>query len=200
MSGVAAVACTAVGIAFVSHVAPAGELATATWPFHGCEADDVRALAGATGGRWQGEQHTIGPLTLRHRAWLECSTRTCAARVEMDAVHDRSSLPAPAVVPAPLAVTARGSHKELQMQLDGPDARSLARDMGSASYLDGGQRHRIVLDQGTLARSVLLRIRTVVSCDVDADRCTIASDPVVYVPYDDTLKCGALASDSVPAF
>ena len=98
-----------------------------------------------------------------------------------------------AIVPAPLALTLRRGHQ-------GHHRRSLADGMGDAAFPDRGERHRILWDQGVFAGSVWLRIRAVVSRSLDADQCSITSDPVVYVPYDDMLECGALASEIVPGF
>lgn len=184
---------------FVSSSA-ADEEKDVIWPFNGCEADDVRSLAGVSGGSWRGQNHAIGPLTLRHHAQLDCWAGSCAARLGMEVARDGSSLPGPAIVPAPLALTLRGAHDGHQMRLDGAEARSLANGLGAAAFLDNGERHRVLLDQGVLAKSVWLRIRTVVSCSVDAEQCSISSDPVVYMPYDDLLKCGALASEAFAAF
>ena len=189
LRGLAACFCAIVVSVAVVHRSAADESKVVVWPFDGCEADDVRSLAGTREGSWQGDNHLIGPLTLQHRA-----------RLGMDVAHDRASLPGSAIVPAPLALTLRGGHEGHHMRFAGSAARSLADGMGDAAFLDRGERHRVLLDHGVLGGSVWLRIRTVVSCSLDADQCSISSDPVVYVPYDDTLKCGALASEVVRAF
>ena len=169
------------------------EAGTVTWPFDGCEAADIAAIvATADTTDWTGDSHSMGPWTLRHTADLDCQDGDCSARLTLTIDHAGTLLAAEPVV-APLTLTARGRHLGQALGLDGEAARSLHDNLGEAAFDQAGAIKRVLMDYGTLADAVLVRVRTEIACTPDARSCTVVADPIAYIAYDDRTRCGSLA-------
>lgn len=173
------------------------EATTITWPFHGCEAADVAALAAsaaasAAATAWSGDAHALGPWTLRHTASLDCAGGDCRALLTLS-TDQAGKLLAASPAPAPLALTTRGRHQGQSLTLDGEAARSLHANLGAGAFHHDGAVKRVLMDYGTLAEAVSVRIRTEVSCTPDAAACTITADPAAFIPYNDDIACGSFA-------
>lgn len=174
-------------------IAASAEAATVSWPFHGCEAADIQALVAQGHDDWTGEPHTAGPWTLHHSASLDCAGGGCEALLTMTTDH-AGKLLAAEPVPAALALTSRARHLGQSLTLDGEAAQSLRDNLGEAAFIQDGAVKRVMMDYGTLAEAVAIRIRTEVSCSQGEARCTIKADPITYIAYDDRSPCGSLAA------
>jgi hypothetical protein len=181
----------------LSLLALSAEATTVSRPFHGCEAADIQALVAQGHEAWTGDHHTLGPWSLHHSASLDCQSGNCRARLTMTTDHSGKLLAAEAVS-APLALTSRPRHLGQSLTLDGEAAQSLRDNLGEAAFLADGKVKRVMMDYGTLAEAVTIRIRTEVSCRQDETRCTLEADPVAYIAYDDRTPCGSIAA-SFPA-
>jgi hypothetical protein len=163
-------------------IAVSAEATTVSWPFHGCEAADIQALATQGHDEWARAQHTAGPWTLHHSASLDCQGSDCQVPLTMTTDH-AGKLVAAEPVPAGLALTSRDSHLGQSLTLD-----------GDAAFIQDGAVKRVMMDYGTLAETVAIRIRTEVSCSPDEARCTVKADPITYIAYDDRTPCGSFAA------
>ncbi len=168
-----------------------------TWPFHGCEAADVAALAAHQPGGWTGDEHAMGAFTLRHTASLDCTSGDCRALLTMATAH-AGRLLAAEPAPAALILAAREPGLGQSLTLEGAAAAELRANLGPAAFVQDGADKRVMMDYGTLAESVRVRIRTEVACAADADVCTIKADPIAYIAYDDRMRCGGIAATLAP--
>jgi hypothetical protein len=187
-------ATTALILAIIAATAAAD---TVSWPFHGCEATDVAALAAQDPAGWSGKDHAMGPFGLRHAASLDCTGGDCRALLTMTADHDGTPLSAEPV-PAALILGAAEPPLGHFISLDGAAAAALRANLGPAAFVQDGAVKRVMMDYGTLADAVSIRIRTEVGCSPDTDRCTIQADPIAYIPYDDRNRCGGIAVSLAP--
>lgn len=174
-------------------LASTAETTTVSWPFTGCEAAEIAALAATDPTGWSGDAHRFGPLTLSHAARLDCGEGACRALLTMVTERDGRQLAAEPVA-APLTLTTRGRHQGQRLSLVGAPAISLRDDLGRAAFMADGLVKRVAMDYGTLAGAVSVRIRTEVACSLEAEHCTIEADPIAYIPDDDRNTCGAFAA------
>ena len=178
-------------------VTTTAEAGTVAWPFQGCEAADIAALATTPDANtpdtttWTGDSHSMGPWTLRHAADLDCQDGDCRARLTLTIDHAGTLLAAEPLA-APLTLTARGGHLGQSLSLGGEAARSLHDNLGEAAFDQDGVIKRVLMDSGTLADAVLVRIRTEIACTPVARSCTVVADPIAYIAYDDRTRCGSL--------
>lgn len=170
---------------------------TVAWPFHGCEAADIAALAAQEPGGWAGANHAMGPFGLRHTASLDCTGDDCRALLTMTTDHDGALLAAGAAPASLILGVAEPAHGHT-LALDGVAAAALRANLGPAAFVQDGLLKRVMMDYGRLADSLKLRIRTEVSCSPDQDRCTIQADPIAYIAYDDRTSCGGIAASLAP--
>ena len=180
--------------ALVAAPAAAGSV---SWPFLGCEALDVAALAAQEPAGWTGEDHAMGPFGLRHTASLDCTGGECRALLTMATHHDGAILAARAAPASLILGMAEPPHGH-SLALDGAAAAELRAHLGPAAFAQDGLLKRVMMDYGRLADSLKLRIRTEVACRPDQNRCTIQADPVAYIAYDDRTSCGGIAARLAP--
>jgi hypothetical protein len=161
--------------------------------FHGCEANDVHAMIAEGPTEWFGAARQIGPWSFRNSVNLWCGDTSCEAAPRAMAAVD----PAMDLAGAPgTLVRETGSGGATLRVIEGPAAQALRANLGEAAFTGDGALRRVWMDYGALAGGVSLRIRNEIACELGADRCTVATDPLVFVSYSDEVACGDAAADA----
>ena len=179
----------------------------ATTKIEGCEAADMSiVLSSSRTASWEAPIMKFAHWRFTHVVDISCDSTSCdvagglrilrgaalgdsTAIIDGDAETERAD-DRPVLLPSPNDVRDA-------WELRGHSAREIANAIDSRGFLGRDQRmHFVWLDYGQFNRTISIRGRTEIACDLGGDHCTIATSVLVFIPYNERQRCGYISKET----